>query len=166
MRLSGSSELPITIKSGRSDTTVKAQVGAGNSLLSSATVKVHSADIESSPSGGGIAKAMGRAISSLDGFSVDVKATGTLSDYTISVSSDIDKALKTAVGSLLKEESDKFEARLKTRIREKTEKRLAGLKGELKGIENNKSQVSGKSGSLDSLLRKSSGIKADKLFRF
>jgi len=166
MRLSSSSDLPITIRSGKSDTVVEAQVGAGGAFRSSATVKVHSAEIESSPSGSSIAKAMGKAVSALDGFSVGVKAVGTLSDYNVSVSSDIDNALKSAVGSLLKEESDRFEARLKDSIREKTEARLAGLKDDLKGIEDKKSLLAGKSGSLDSLLGKSSGIKADKLLRF
>jgi len=166
LELSSSSELPVTIKRGSSDTSVHAWIGSGGTFRSTATVKVRSAEIESSPSGGDIAKAMGRAISSLEGFSVDIRAEGTLSDYRISVSSDIDRALKAAVGNLLREESNKFEARLKSSIKEKTDARLAGLKGELKGIEDRKSLVNTNSGSLESLLSKSSGIKADKLLKF
>jgi len=167
LKLSGSGSLPVTINSGKSDTIVKASVRAGDRFNSTATVRVHSASIISDPSGEDkVARAMGRALSALKGFSVDVKANGTLSDYRISVKSDIDEALKTAVGGLLKEESLKFEASLRDAIKTRTSAPLSELKGKLKGLEGSKASLTSKSASLDSLLRDASGIKANKLLRF
>lgn len=167
MKLSESGRMPVTIRSGTSDTTVNAQVRAGGRFDAKATVRVTSTRIESEPSGGDrIAQTMGRTLSSLKGFSVDVKAKGTLSDYSVSVSSDMDKALKAAVGGLLKEESRKFETRLREAIKAKTNTPLSGLKGKLSGLEERKSSLTRKSGSLDSLFKQATGIKAEKLFGF
>ncbi|MBT7087216.1 MAG: TIGR03545 family protein [Desulfobacterales bacterium] len=76
---------------------------------------------------GALSKALKSAISDISSFKADAKVTGTIDDYNISLSSDIDGILKKAVGKSLKNQAAKFEKELKKAILDKTGGPLKGL---------------------------------------
>lgn len=161
LKLSASGSLPVTIKDGKADLTVNARLAQRGTINARARLAIHSADIESSPDGDSkLLAALGRTISSMDAFSLYMKATGTIDDYDLSIASDLDETLKSASKDMLKQESDKFEAALRVAVKDRTSEKLSGLTSKLKGLEGQKASLGNQSGSLDALLNNVSGIKS------
>ncbi len=168
MKLSDSAELPITVKSGRGSVEVYAKMRTGGLLNAKAEYVITKANIEADASEGAskMMAAVGRTISSLNAISVSAKATGTLDDYDIDISTDADDALKNAASGLMKEEAKKYEAKLKAAIDKHTAPALAGLNDKLGGIEGKKSAIFGNSKEMEATLKGLSGIKAGSLLSF
>ena len=82
-----------------------------------------------------IAKAIASAISGVDRFSLAADVTGTMDAYTVKVKSDLDRVLKSAVGSLVSTESAKFKAALKEEIGARLKGPLEQTQGSLAGLD-------------------------------
>jgi predicted secreted protein len=75
----------------------------------------------------------------------------------VKVSSDLDKVLKDAAGSLVREQRDKIEKELTKAVQEKTEAKLAGLKGAMGGLNAQGGKLDGLQEKLNSLLKDAGG---------
>ncbi len=83
----------------------------------------------------GIAGALASAITGVERFSLKADAEGTLSDYSVSVKSDLDRVLKSAVSNLVRSQSDKIETALKEKINEQLKGPLQSAQGSLAGFD-------------------------------
>ena len=82
-----------------------------------------------------IGEAISSAISGVDRFSLNADIAGTLEAYTVDVTSDLDKVLKSALGSLVKKEAVKFQAALKQQITAKLKGPMEQAQGSLAGLD-------------------------------
>ena len=67
------------------------------------------------------------SLAKISSFSLSADIAGTLDNYSVNLSSDLDSVLKNAVGSVFKEQSDKLEQQLKAAIQEKTGTQIKDL---------------------------------------
>jgi hypothetical protein len=105
-------------------------------------------------SGGAFAKAVTSSLARVSAFTVTADITGTPENYQVKVSSDLDKVMKDAAGSVVREQRDRIEKELTKAVQEKTEAKLAGLKEAMGGL-------SGQGGKLDGLQEKLNGLIRD-----
>ena len=111
------STLPLTLQKAAGDLNFNLNM-AGDRL--DAILKASFTSVEFVSGAGESSTAIGNAISSaLEGvkrFSLDADIAGTIQDYTVNFSSDLDQVLKSAVGSLVKKEAAKLESQLQQQI--------------------------------------------------
>lgn len=161
MILSDSEDLAVSIKDAMADLTVNARLVRRGAIDARARLAIGSADIEASTAtDNAMMEAIGATLSSMDEFSVRMKATGTIDDYDLSISSDMDNALRAAAKDMLRQEGEKFEDRLRAAIKDRTDKRLSSLTAKLKGLDDQRASLGGQSDQLDTLLKNASNIKA------
>jgi len=134
--LSGSKDLPVNIEQGLADLGVKARI-AGESLQAdfSATLKSARFSAGETAAKGPVLAAVGSALSGLSGFSLKGALSGTLSDYQVRVSTDLDQVLKNAAGRIIRQQAQKFERELKQAVMEKAGGPLGDLQSEKKGFD-------------------------------
>lgn len=166
--ISDSSDLPVSVKSALTDMQIAAMLGVGGRFDARASIKLREASFVSAPSpdAGDIMEVVGRTISSLSSLELQAKAVGSLDNYSLSLSSDLDDALKAAMGKMVAEEAAKFEARLTEEVNARTREKLSQLSGSLGGMDSRLSALTGSDSSLDSILKDSAKIKPGKLFKF
>ena len=80
------------------------------------------------------AAAVRSALSKVSKFQLNGDISGTLQDYKLSISSDLDKVLKNAVSSVVREQSAKLEQQLKAAIQERTGGQLKELQASFGGL--------------------------------
>jgi len=83
---------------------------------------------------GAIAEALQKALSGVDQFSLNADIAGTLQAYTVDISSDLDKILKSAAGQLVKKEVAKFQAQLEQKISAKLQGPMKQTQSSLSGL--------------------------------
>lgn len=81
-----------------------------------------------------ITTAIGSALSGIDRFSLSAAINGTLEAYTVDVTSDLDRVLKSAVGNLVKKEAARFQAALEEQVTTRLQGPLAQAEGSLAGL--------------------------------
>jgi uncharacterized protein (TIGR03545 family) len=81
-----------------------------------------------------IVNAVRQALSKVSRFQLTGDISGTLEDYKMNLSSDLDGVLKNAVGSVVKEQSAKLEQQLKAAIQERTGGQLKELQTSFGGL--------------------------------
>lgn len=101
-----------------------------------------------------IAKAIGSAISGVERFSLNAEVVGTLDAYTLDVTSDLDKVLKSAVGNLVNAEAAKFQAALKEQITYRLQGPVAKTQGSLAGLSGIEDELSKRLNRGDDLLKR------------
>jgi len=74
-------------------------------------------------------------LSGVKGFNFKADVSGTVKDYDLRLTSDLDRVLGEAIGKQVKMQADQFEARLKSAISERVDREMADLKGKLGGLE-------------------------------
>lgn len=84
---------------------------------------------------GAVEGAVASALAGVKDFNLKAGVTGTLADYDITLSSDLDRVLKSAVGKAASAQAAEFERRLKTAVLEKTAGPLKELKGGFAGLQ-------------------------------
>jgi hypothetical protein len=96
-------------------------------------VNINSArmNIGGDPSSNPFVAAVRSALSKVSSFSLSGDIAGSHDNYTMNISSDLDRVLKTAVGSVVLEQSAKLEQELKTAIQERTGGQLKELQASL-----------------------------------
>jgi len=130
MALSTSRSLPVTIAKGQADLTVTAVVrqrqlnGEARASLKSATLTTTRPE-----DGNAISQALAGALSDISNVSVKAEVTGTLDDYNLQLSSNLDTILKQAAGNAIKTQTARFEQQLKEGVMEKVKGPLADASG-------------------------------------
>jgi hypothetical protein len=114
-------------------------------------------------SGGAFAKAIRSSLTKVSAFTLTADITGTPENYKVSVSSDLDKVMKAAAGSMVREQRDRLEKELKRAVQEKTEAKLAGLKGAMGGLGAQGGKLDGMQDRLDSLMKEAGSSGAGKI---
>ncbi|HSG05113.1 MAG TPA: TIGR03545 family protein, partial [Nitrospiria bacterium] len=98
-------------------------------------------------------RTMASALSNITAFQVGTDITGTPEDYSIGISSDLDRVLKEAVGKEIQKEAARFEERLKKAVTEKTEAEISRLESELAGMNGISEEITSRLNLGDDLLK-------------
>ena len=131
LALSESKQLPIVLKKALAD--LKLDVSRKGDVLSAILfTRFYSAQLlspkeEESP----LINAVHSSLSAIKSLDVNVDISGTLKDYDIRVSSDIDRILKNVIGKQIKEQTARFEKELKGAISEKVKGPLSALQTDI-----------------------------------
>jgi uncharacterized protein (TIGR03545 family) len=155
LALSSSSDLPVTLQQGQADLDLSGR-SDGTSLSATVTATIRGARIEAGGGGGAILSAVRSSLARVSQFTVTADIAGTPDDYSMKVSSDLDKVLKDAVSSVIGEKAAAFEKDLQTAIQERTGGALKGLQGDLGGLGSLGGAIDSTEGQLSSLLKDAS----------
>jgi len=136
LSLSDSLQLPIELKKASTDFKAEA-VLSGQAIKANLLAGLKSVRISTGvkKDAGPLAKAMASSLSDVEQFNVKVDISGTLKDYDMQLSSDLDRVLKNAVGKQVKTQAARLEKELKDRIFEKVKGPLSDLKADLGGLD-------------------------------
>lgn len=146
--------MPLALRSGRADLTVTAEIKK-TTLDAGLKASLTGLDLRAGREGekNQFLKAGAEAISRVKGFGLSARAVGSVDDYDVSVSSDLDDVLKASAGSVIAEKAAAFKARLAREINEETKDKLAGLRSELTLLASVKDELASRSLLADRLLR-------------
>jgi uncharacterized protein (TIGR03545 family) len=136
LSLSESPELPMVLKKAGADFKVNAAL-AGQALKANLLGNMQSVEISTGlkKDAGSLAKAVASSLSDVKRFSVKADISGTLKDYDVELSSDLDRVLKDAVGKQVKAQVARLEEELMAKISEKVGVPMDELKTSLGGLE-------------------------------
>lgn len=128
--LSDDENLPVTINSGLVDLSVQV-VLQQRDLNADVLANLKSANFTAAPpqQSDAISQAIAGALSDITNVSARAKVTGTIDDYSIELSSDLDNILKQAVASTIKSQTARFEQDLKDGVMAKVKGPLAAATG-------------------------------------
>ncbi len=135
LTLSDGGTLPVSVNEARTDLDLKAGL-RGEALDADLAATLQSVRITTGarPDAGAVAKAVASALSDVKGLHLKADVTGTIKQYDVRVSSDLDQVLKQALGKQMQEQVNKFEGQLRTAIAEKVGKPLGDLKSSFGGL--------------------------------
>jgi uncharacterized protein (TIGR03545 family) len=136
LSLSDSPELPMVLKKARADirahTALAGQALKGNLLAGLQSIQISTGMKKNA---GPIAKAVAASLSDIKKLTVRADISGTLKDYDIQLSSDLDRVLKDAVGKQVKAQAARLEEDLRAVISEKVSGPMDDLKASLGGLD-------------------------------
>jgi uncharacterized protein (TIGR03545 family) len=140
--MSESKELPIVLKKALAD--LKLSVNrSGDVISASAVIRFYSAQLLSpKEEAGSLIRAVNSSLSAIKNLDVSVDISGTLKDYDIRLSSDMDRVLKNVIGKQFQEQTARFEKELKVAISEKMKGPLGALQTDLGGFDGISSEIS------------------------
>jgi len=154
MSLSDKSEWPVTLKAAVADLDIRALLRGENisaNLIAGLKSVQLSAGLQEGVSP--VAKAIGSALSDISRFTVNADITGTLEDYDIRLTSDLDRVLKTAAGKTARKQADQLERQLKDAIFTKVGGPLEQTKGSLSTLDTIGNELSNRLNLGNGLLR-------------
>jgi hypothetical protein len=93
------------------------------------------------------------SLSKISHFTLSGDIEGTPEDYRLTISSDLDRVLKDAAGSLVREQSARFEQELLSGVRERTEKQMKELKDSFGGLTGMGNKIDDAQNTLNNLLK-------------
>lgn len=136
MTLSKNKDLPVSLKEGLTDFTARA-VLVGDALDATVSAGLKSVKITSAlpEDARPLAKAMASTLGDIRSFNLQATVSGSVTDYKIRLTSDLDRVLKDAIGRQVREQAARFEKRLTSAISEKVDEQLADLKSRLGGFD-------------------------------
>lgn len=154
MDLSSGAELPIVLKKATADLEAHAIITGetlkANFLASLQSVNMGTPNEEETSS---LMKALTSAISDMKAFDLKAEISGTIQDYNLKLSSDLDNVLKDAVKKQVKAQAVQFEKRLKLVIQEKVGGSMADLETTLGGLGSIGSELTARSHFGDELFK-------------
>ncbi len=132
--LSKNKDLPIAMKEGLVDFNIDGSFT--QALKANITANVSSAvmNIGGDGSDNPFVTAVKSALSKVSKFSLSADIAGSLENYTMNVSSDLDRVLKNAVGSVVQEQGARLEQQLKSAIQDRTGTQLKDLRESFGGL--------------------------------
>lgn len=134
-QIPGTAGLPVTLSKALADIDFKTDM-AGESIT--AVAKASLADVAMTtgkPAADDVlAKALSTALASVSKFSATADARGTLSDYTVSIRSDLDQMLSQSLGNVVADQTASLKAQLNQRITADVAGQSAQAKGQLAGF--------------------------------
>jgi uncharacterized protein (TIGR03545 family) len=152
--LSESGDLPVKLDQGVMDFSINGAL-RGEALSATIAAQVRNARFGFGEGKGRnvYASAISGALAKVDRFSVTANVTGTLQDYKVRISSDLDRVLKDAVGKLVQEKTAKFEKELTAAIDEKTRGSVKGLTGDMGGLDAVTGKLNASEGELKNVMK-------------
>ena len=135
LTLAEGTQFPMVLKQGAADLDLRATV-SGEALKAALSAKLQSVQMASgAKSEGAVAQAVSSALADIHGFSLKADVTGTLDDYDVQLSSDLDRVLGDVVKKQLQGQIAKVEGELRAAIMEKVNGPLGDLKTNLGGLD-------------------------------
>lgn len=133
--LSDSADWPVTLGKAVADADLQVTVG-GQALAGQATVGLQSVKLAAGKpdAANSVIKAIGGALSSVTGFTVKADMTGTVEQYDLHLTSDLDRILKDAVGKQVQALADQFKKELEAAVMAKVGGPLNELKSSFGGL--------------------------------
>ncbi len=161
-------EFPVAIKEALADMDLSALI-KGADINASLSAGFSSVDISSGKAGmGALEQAMASALSGVRSFDLKAEVAGTLSDYDLKLSTDLDRVLKGVVGKAASDQAAQFEKSLRAGVFEKAKGPLEELRGGFSGLESIEGELLERTGLADKLLEEINeaalgGVKLPKL---
>ncbi len=154
LSLYDSPQLPIALKKAgtdfKADAVLSGQAIKANLLASLKSIQISTGvKKDASP----LAKAMASSLSDVKRFNVKADISGTLKDYDMRLSSDLDRLLKDAVGKQVNMQAARLEKELQARISEKVNGPLSDLEVDLGGLDAMGSELTSRLSLGDDLLK-------------
>lgn len=164
MTLSSAASLPVSLQEGVMDLEIKGRRDA-KAISARCIARVRGAKLNTGGDGSGSAfeKAIRSSLAKVSAFTLTADITGTPENYQVKVSSDLDKVMKDAAGSMVREQREKLEKELKKAVQERTEAKLAGLKGAMGGLGSQGDKLDGLQEKLNGLIKEAGGQAGGKL---
>jgi uncharacterized protein (TIGR03545 family) len=158
MVLSSSPSLPVGIQDGSMDLEITGRRDA-KGMAARCVARMKGAKLNTGGDGSGsvFAKAITSTLAKVTAFTLTADITGTPENYHVKVSSDLDKVLKDAAGSMVREQREKIEKELTKAVQEKTGAMLAGLKQSMGGLSDQGGKLDGLQEKLNGMLRDAGG---------
>jgi len=129
-KLPADTGVPIMIKKAIADLEIDSSLkGKDLAALITAALKQTSLSVDTSAQASPLVKAMGSALEDLTTLSANADVSGTLENYIVTVKSDVDRILKSAMGKVVHQQTAALKKQLKTQI----SAQLQGPAGEAKG---------------------------------
>jgi uncharacterized protein (TIGR03545 family) len=124
--LSKNEELPVTIKSGLADLTVRAEIQRRD-LVADVRAALKSADLATGPpkEGDAISRALAGALAEVRDITMTAQVHGPMADYQLELSSNLDQILKQAAAKTIKAQTAGFAQELQAGITAKVDGPLA-----------------------------------------
>ncbi len=164
--LSGDKTLPIALEEAVVDFNLQGSIRQALKATLNANFKSARMNVGGETSGNLFVTAVRSALSKVDNFSLSADIAGTLENYKMKISSDLDRVLKNAVGSVVKEQSALLEKRLKAEIQERTGPELKELQERYKVLGRQGTELTNVQNQLNAVLQdalKSAGGKGLRL---
>ncbi|MDA8126041.1 MAG: TIGR03545 family protein [Deltaproteobacteria bacterium] len=152
----------LTLKQGTASLDAKVRL-AGKDLSASFASELKGLQMSldaAKPEAGPIAAAVAGVLGDVRAFKAQAAVTGTVENYDVKLTSDLDQVLQNAVGRQVKAQLDTFQKGLQAAIAEKVKGPLAGAGSELGGIEGVGRELAGRLNLGEGLLKSGSGGKS------
>jgi len=153
-QIPGSGALPVTLTEAVADIDFNADM-MGESLKALATANL--ADVVMTAPAASeedlLASTLASALSKVSKLTATAGVTGTLSDYTVSISSDMDKLLSQSLGNVVAEQTSALKAQLNSAITSKLSGQTAEAKGSLAGFDGIQAEIEKRLGAGSGLLK-------------
>ena len=135
LALSANETLPVSVKDARADVDLQAGL-RGEALEAGLTATLQAVRITTGekPDAGAVARAVASALSNVNSLHLKADITGTVKEYSVQISSDLDQVLQQALGRQMQEQARQFESRLRAAIAERVNKPLGELKAGFGGF--------------------------------
>lgn len=152
LELSGGSSLPLALGKGVVDMSADADMRDG-SLDAGMRAALSGLDMSAGrpDEANEFLAAAAEAIEGVKGFSLKARASGSLDDYSLAVSSDLDRVLADSAGRVISKKAAAFEARLKEEIEAKAAGPLGELRAEMASLAAIQKELEARLGLMDSL---------------
>ncbi|MGH7165636.1 MAG: TIGR03545 family protein, partial [Nitrospiraceae bacterium] len=136
LNLSKSEQWALAIKQAIADTDLQATL-RGEALNANLAATLQSVQMASGVKAGAgvLANAVASALSDVKGFTLKADVTGTVEQYDVNLTSDLDRVLKDVVGKQVQAQTARLEAQLQSAIVEKVAGPLNELKTGLGGLD-------------------------------
>ena len=127
--ISANPELPVILEKAQADMDVRAAVH-GNDIDLNIAIAITSARFSSGTDkdAGAVSMAVSTALSEVSEFSVSADIKGSLDNYDIKISSDLDKVMQKALSKIVKQQTAEFDKKLKKEIESITAGKIDDLK--------------------------------------
>lgn len=134
--LSDDPQLAVALKQGLVDLDLHSTL-RGEAIAATVTSGLKSAKIsvKTEDAGNPVVEAMETALSKVAALSLNVDITGTLDAYDVHVTSDLDRVLRDAAGTIIQEQQARLERELSAAISDKIGGQLAGIKDGMGGLD-------------------------------
>lgn len=160
--LTSHTELPVSLQQGVIDLDITGS-SDGTTLSARIDASVHQARFETGGGDGALISAVRSSLARVAQFMVTATISGTADNYAVSVSSDLDRVLKDAVGKAIGDKVAVFEKDLHAAIQARTADALQGLQGDLSGLGALGPAIDSIEGQLSSLLKETTQGAAGKI---
>lgn len=151
--LSDSEDLPIALENAVADLELRAVLGE-NSLEGNLSSDFKGATFTRAQEvSGRFAKALLSLLADVRAFAMEAEISGTPDDYSVRLTSDLDRVLKYAVAKQVKEQMVLLEQDLKVLIHEKAQEQVEALNKEVRGLGGLDAQIAERLNFLDDLLK-------------